>query len=462
MRNPKPLERKTLRMHKPTAAVITLGCKVNQYESEAAAERLEALGFSVVDAECGADVYIVNTCAVTAEAERKSRQLIRRCRRINPSAAVIVMGCASETAPREIAEIDGVFYVFGTANKLRAADAALEIVKSRAADSGGVRPAQIHVQKGAISNMREIEPMRITTAPRTRAYVKICDGCEGKCAYCIIPSLRGPVRSCRIDDILSEVNTLASGGVREVVFTGIETADFGRDTGESLIALLKAAALNEGLERIRLSSLEPTIFTPEFVDAVAGVPKIMPHFHISLQSGCDRTLHAMRRRYGVERAAASIELLREKIPDVMFSADMIVGFPGETDADFEETLGFVRKMRPLHLHVFPFSPRRGTAAEKMSGQVPESVKKERSSALIGLGESIRDDIISDYVSRRQNAWVLFEADEKDKAGAEEYHAGHTENFIEVYAKMTPRSVTGEILPVRLTHAENGIAYGDIC
>ncbi|MCD8004008.1 MAG: tRNA (N(6)-L-threonylcarbamoyladenosine(37)-C(2))-methylthiotransferase MtaB [Clostridia bacterium] len=442
---------------KPTAAVLTLGCKVNQYESVALTERLAALGFEIVGGDDAADVYIVNTCAVTAEAERKSRNLARRCIRRNPSASVIVMGCASETSPEEMAKIEGVRHVFGTKDKLSAANvaaadvAAAADIASEKSDNKGA--AVIHVNEGEVAALKKIEPMKITSSPRTRAYVKICDGCGGKCAYCIIPRARGPVRSRMTGDIIDEVRGLAAAGVREVVFTGIETADFGRDTGEDLISLLAAASDIYGLDRIRLSSLEPTIFTPEFAAAVAEIPKIAPHFHVSLQSGCDRTLHAMKRRYGTERVLESIAFLREKIPDLMLSADMIVGFPGETEEDFAETLEFIKRFRPLHLHVFPFSRRRGTVAETMENQVPETVKHERSARLISLGERLRDEEIASYLERTEVTDVLFEAD------ASGMHSGHTENFVEVRTAPTGASVTGQILPVKLECARDGVVYG---
>ncbi len=436
---------------KPTAAVLTLGCKVNQYESVALTERLAALGFEIVGGDDAADVYIVNTCAVTAEAERKSRNLARRCIRRNPSASVIVMGCASETSPERMAKIEGVRHVFGTKDKLSAAEAALAEVTSEKSDNKG--SAVIHINAGEVAAMKKIEPMKITSSPRTRAYVKICDGCGGKCAYCIIPRARGPVRSRMTGDIIEEVRGLAASGVREVVFTGIETADFGRDTGEDLISLLAAASDIDGLDRIRLSSLEPTIFTPEFAAAVSEIPKIAPHFHVSLQSGCDRTLHAMKRRYGTERVLENIAFLREKIPDLMLSADMIVGFPEETEEDFAETLEFIKRFRPLHLHVFPFSRRRGTVADTMENQVPETVKHGRSARLISLGERLRDEEIASYLERTEVTDVLFEADSSGM------HSGHTENFIEVRTAPTGDVVTGQILPVKLECARDGVVYG---
>ena len=436
-------------MNTPTASVITLGCKVNQYESEAIAERLSALGFELHTPEDVSDVYIINTCAVTAEAERKSRQLIRRSRRKNTNAAVIVCGCLSQSVPASTASIDGVAAVIGNKNKLRAADIAFDIVRN-----GAPSAPIITVDDGDIAVERQIEEMSITTAPRTRAYVKICDGCNGRCAYCLIPSMRGPVRSRRRDSVTDEVAALAASGVREVVLTGIETASYGRDTGDTLTGLIRAVAEIPGIERIRLGSLEPTVITPEFVQTAAETPKLVPHYHLSLQSGCSRTLAAMRRKYTAEGAMERIEMLRAAIPDVMFTTDVIVGFPGETEEDFAETLDFTRRARFLMMHVFQFSPRRGTAAENMPDQIPESVKHDRSARLIAEGHTVRDDVIAGYLSRTQSALVLFESD------IDGMHAGHTANFIEV--RTPPSGVAqGEIRTVRFTASRDGVVYGEV-
>lgn len=435
-------------MNKPTAAIITLGCKVNQYESEAVAERLTSLGFDVLDPSEPCDIYIINSCTVTAEADRKSRQAIRRARKGNINASVIVAGCFAENDPTAAAKIEGVAYVIGNKNKLFAADAALLTVKNG-------RPATPEILTGGnIFDETEIEKMSITHAPRTRAYIKICDGCDGKCAYCIIPSVRGRVRSRSISDICDEAAALVASGCREIVLTGIETAAFGRDTKETLAGLIKALAEINGIDRIRMGSLEPTVMRPEFIETLAQTPKAVPHFHLSLQSGCTRTLGAMRRKYTVEAAMQKLEALRAAIPDVMFTTDVIVGFPGETDADFEETLDFVRRARFLDMHVFQYSKRRGTPAATMPDQIPEAVKHERSSRLIALSESIKNDVIRDFVARTPECDVLFESDING------LHSGHTSNFIEV---RTPVSgvTPGEIRKVRFTDVKDGIAYGTL-
>lgn len=435
-------------MNHPTAAVITLGCKVNQYESEAVAERLASLGFSVLPAEEPCDVYVVNTCTVTAEADRKSRQTLRRARRRNPDAAVIVIGCSSENDPNALSKIDGVTYVIGNKDKLRAADLALDIIKN------GAPASPVVLADGEMHSIREIEKMSITKAPRTRAYVKICDGCDGKCSYCIIPSVRGSVRSRPIAEIKEEVETLVRGGCSEVVLTGIETASFGHDTKETLHDLLISLLDTNGLHRIRMGSLEPTVMRPEFIKTVAQSERIVPHFHLSLQSGCSRTLAAMRRKYNAKMAMDKLDSLRDAIPDVMFTTDIIVGFPGETDEDFEETLDFVRRARFLSMHVFQYSKRRGTPAAVMKDQVPEDKKHERSARLIALGQEISNSVVADYIARTPEADVLFESD----IGGE--HAGHTANFVEV---RTPQAGVrpGEIRRVRFCGVKDGVAVGTV-
>ena len=437
--------------HTPTASVITLGCKVNQYESEAISERLVSLGFELHAPDEASDIYIINTCAVTAEAERKSRQLIRRARRSNVDSHLILCGCWSQSSPTDAAKIDGVAVVIGNKNKLRAADEALDIIKNGAPSAPRILVGD---SGNDIADESQIEEMSVTSAPRTRAYVKICDGCNGRCAYCLIPSMRGPVRSRPIESIVSEVSALTENGCREVVLTGIETASFGRDTGESLVSLLEAVSDIDGIDRIRLGSLEPTVINDEFVRAAAQLPKLVPHYHLSLQSGCSRTLAAMRRKYNAPSAMTRIDALRAAIPHVMFTTDVIVGFPGETDNDFAQTIDFVRRARFLMLHVFQFSPRRGTAAESMPDQIPESVKHARSAELIRIGHEVRDNVISEYLADVGTAPVLFESD------IDGMHAGHTANFIEV---RTPQCgiVQGEIRNVRFDCVRDGVVYGEV-
>ena len=439
---------------RPALAVITLGCKVNQYESEAIAEAAEARGFNVLSSDDingnnDIDIFIINTCTVTAEADRKSRQMIRRARSHNKNAAVIVCGCFSQGSPDAALKLPGVAYVFGNTNKLASVDAALDIIKNGA-------PAIPVVRIGDdMQSVGKIEPMSVYSSPRTRAYIKICDGCDGKCSYCIIPHVRGAVRSKPRNEIISEVATLTHNGCREVVLTGIETASYGKDINDSLAGLLSAVAAIPGApERIRLGSLEPTVVRDDFISVVTGNDNIMPHFHLSLQSGCTRTLNAMRRKYTAEGALSRIEALRKAIPDVMLSTDIIVGFPGETEEDFTQTLRYAECARFLHIHVFPYSPRRGTPAAEMKDSVPESVKHERSARLIAAGNKTASAIVRDYIAQNPVAEVLFESDSYGM------HSGHTRNFIEVRTPLCGVR-QGEIRRVCFTGADGAVAIGEV-
>lgn len=410
--------------------VHTLGCKVSQYESEAILEAALARGFT--QGEKDADVHIVNTCTVTAEGDRKCRQLIRRLVKTSPDAKILVCGCYSQVSPAEVAAIKGVSYVSGTRDKLLLVDRALSLLRGEALPKVEVTPLD-----GAA-----FEKMCITRAPRTRAYVKIEDGCENRCAYCKIPDARGFVRSKTIADTVEEVKLLASGGVREVVLTGIETASFGRDTGESLADLLAEVEKIEGIERIRLGSLEPTLMRPAFIKKIARLKKLTPHFHLSMQSGCSKTLAAMRRKYNAETALDCIRALREAIPGVQLTTDFIVGFPGESDADFEATVAFVKEACFLQTHIFKYSKRAGTPAASMPDQVAEDVKHDRSQRLIAVCKEVSDALFSEEVRLRPVQTVLFEQT------VDGMWSGHTASFIEVRVK-SGLDLRGKFCAVRL-------------
>jgi len=412
-----------------TISVHTLGCKVSQYESEAILEAAISRGFTKADGVC--DVYIINTCTVTAEGDRKCRQLIRRLVKTAPDAKILVCGCYSQVAPEEIAAIKGVDYVCGTRDKLCIVDRALALLAGES------------IPKIEVSSLENapFEKMCITHAPRTRAYVKIEDGCENRCAYCKIPDARGPVRSKTIADTVAEVSALAKSGVREVVLTGIETASFGRDSGESLADLLFAVEEIDGIERIRLGSLEPTLMRPAFIEKIATLKKLTPHFHLSMQSGCSRTLASMRRKYNAETALQNIKAVRAAIPGVQFTTDFIVGFPGETDEDFAKTVAFVKEARFLQTHIFKYSKRQGTVAATMPDQVPEDVKHARSQELIAVCKTISDRLMQEEIASRPVQTVLFEQT------VDGMWSGHTASFIEVRVK-SDRDLHGEILPVQ--------------
>lgn len=428
-------------MHR-TFAVYTLGCKVSQYESEAILEEAVRRGFTPVTE--GADIAVINTCTVTAEGDRKCRQLIRRLVRQSPETKIMVCGCYSQVSPESVSAIDGVAYVCGTQNKLRTVERALELLDGKAIPKIEVAPLA-----GA-----DFESMRILHAPRTRAYIKIEDGCDNRCAYCKIPDARGHVRSKKIADVVAEARALTDAGVREVVLTGIETASFGADTGESLCDLLDAVNGIDGIERIRLGSLEPTLMRPAFLDRIAKVGKLTPHFHLSMQSGSSRTLAAMRRKYNAETALRNIENTRAALPDVQFTTDFIVGFPGETDEDFAETMEFARRAGFLATHVFKYSKRAGTPAAKMPDQVPEEIKHARSQALIALSAESTAHCLAEILAAHPTETVLFE----QKIGG--LWSGHTAAFAEVRAA-SDADLHGELRKVRLDKIEDGYIRADL-
>lgn len=427
-------------MHR-TFAVYTLGCKVSQYESEAILEEAVRRGFTPVTE--GADIAVINTCTVTAEGDRKCRQLIRRLVRQSPETKIMVCGCYSQVSPESVSAIDGVAYVCGTQNKLRTVERALELLDGKAIPKIEVAPLA-----GA-----DFESMRILHAPRTRAYIKIEDGCDNRCAYCKIPDARGHVRSKKIADVVAEARALTDAGVREVVLTGIETASFGADTGESLCDLLDAVNGIDGIERIRLGSLEPTLMRPAFLDRFAKVGKLTPHFHLSMQSGSSRTLAAMRRKYNAETALRNIENTRAALPGVQFTTDFIVGFPGETDEDFAETMEFARRVGFLATHVFKYSKRAGTPAAKMPDQIPEEVKHARSQALIALSAESTAHCLAEILAAHPTETVLFE----QKIGG--LWSGHTAAFAEVRAA-SDADLHGELRKVRLDKIEDGYIRAD--
>ena len=429
----------------PRVGLMTLGCKVNQYESEAIAELFQSKGFVIADADEPCDVYVINTCTVTAESDRKAGQLIRRAAAKNPDAPILVTGCFSQSHPDRVAAIKGVDFVCGNTDKLAVVAAAERLLKKRAA-----RP------EIAVSDVQTapFEPMTITRFDRTRAYVKIEDGCENRCSYCAIPAARGKVRSKPLAEVVSEVEGLVHGGCREVVLTGIETASWGRDLdGVTLADLLVAVDQIEGLERMRLGSLEPTLMREEFVQKIANLRTIVPHFHLSMQSGSARVLAAMRRRYNPDQAMAGIKRLRAAMPDAELTTDFIVGFPGESDEDFEQTMRFAAEAEFLQMHVFAYSKREGTPAATMTGQIEKSVKKERSARLIALGEELTARRLARALETPVRP-VLFETFSNGVA------VGHTREFFEV-AVPSPVPLDGEIRTVHTTHAENGRLWGEL-
>lgn len=423
-------------MSHPTAAILTLGCKVNQYESEAIAEGLAKAGFTIRPTTEVCDLYIINSCTVTSESDRKARQAIRRLIARNPAAYVIVTGCAAQIAPEKIAAIPGVDAVIGNRSKQEAVTAAVRLWAS------GTKCAVPRVDAPSLDGA-PFEPMTITRFDRTRAYVKIQDGCESRCTYCTIPRARGPQRSKPLEEVIREVSVLTESGCREIVLTGIETGAWGRDLGSlRLQDLLVAVDAIPGVGRIRLGSLDPTVMTEAFVSTIAPLASTAPHFHLSMQSGCSATLARMKRTYNVTMAEAAMARVKAGIPHARFTTDIIVGFPGETEEEFEETLAFARRAEFLHIHVFPYSRRDGTPAATMPDQVPEAVKHERVARLSAVSRetcgAILDRALADYRATGQPLIALMESKSKG------YMTGHTPDFMEVRLPLTGKDASCDL------------------
>ncbi len=421
---------------KYTVGIATLGCKVNQYESEAIAEELCRRGFEILRASEACDAYIINTCTVTAESDRKARQMIRRMISRNREAFILVTGCYAQISPEAIAEIEGVDYICGSSNKMSVADKLSSLVEK---GKSGICEICVPPLDGAV-----FECMSIEKFDRTRAYVKIEDGCESRCTYCTIPAARGHIRSKPFDDVLDEVRALTQGGCAEVVLTGIETGSYGDDLGdgEDLASLLCAIDRIEGIGRVRLGSLDPTVIKPDFVERIRGLKSLAPHFHLSLQSGSDKILAHMKRKYNSSQAMASIERLRGALPDVKFTTDIITGFPGEDEEDFCASCDFVRRAGFLMVHAFPYSKRRGTPAAEMKDQIPEEIKKQRVHILNEISREVRSRLLDEMIARGDAVEVLFESFDG------EYISGHTADFVEVRVKHD-RSMHACLAPVLL-------------
>lgn len=398
------------------ACVITLGCRTNQYESNAISAVLENEGFEIVIAGQPCDVCIVNTCTVTAESDRKSRQMIRRAKSFSDH--VIVTGCFAEISPQAASSIEGVDIVIGNKNKSAVADAAVSLACSRELTAD--------CNPGAFEDCDAISGIRST---RVRSFIKIEDGCDNKCAYCIIPKARGPVRSKSRERILAEAREAVDSGVREVILTGIEISCYGRDfsDGYTLIDLLEELCDVEGLTRVSVGSLDPHIMTRDFIGRISHLPKVVRHFHLSLQSGCSETLRSMRRKYSAEQAFQIIRSMKAAMPDAMFSVDIIAGFPGESDGNFEECVHFLSEAMPLHIHSFPYSPRLGTEAATMPRQVPENIKKARNQRLCSLNDEICSRLLEKYVIEHRDNPVNVLCEKV----ADGIAYGHSEHFVEV-------------------------------
>ena len=552
-------------------ATYTLGCKVSQYESTALAEELERLGLTEVDFSRFADAYVINTCTVTQESDAKSRKYIRRALRQNPNAVVAVMGCYSQRSPEQVAAIEGVSIVAGTADKMKLAPMIAELLSKKASESvrGGTaddgegdvalrantafdkidgmpspegeggplavdevlsgksdnisssstntpivmakslegekfepmsitRPertrAYVKIEDGCDSlpqrgkgdrfavdevssgkleetvslpahtpivitkslEGEKFEPMSITRPERTRAYVKIEDGCECRCTYCAIADARGPVRSKRPEDVIREVEGLYKSGTKEIVLTGIETGSYGADFTEKydLGDLIAELDRRGSCERIRLGSLAPELIGEKFIAKVGKTKILAPHFHLSMQSGSDSVLRGMKRRYNTEMALRNMEIIRSAFPSATFTTDLMVGFPGESDADFMETVEFVKKARFLDCHVFAYSRREGTPAATYKNQVPEDVKRKRSEMLIAEKNKVRDSVLREVCERGEPLSCIFETVKGN------VWTSHSDTFVEVRAT-SECDLSGRLVMVKPIRVEDGTIYGEI-
>ena len=422
-----------------TISTTTLGCKVNQYDTEAMLEAFERAGYVSVPFGEEADVCLINTCTVTGTGDQKSLKTIRRAAREHPGCAIVVCGCLAQREAEAILRMDNVKLVVGVQRRGEVVEL-LERALSEDRPVNAVAPL-----KGA-----GFENLFVTRHEgRTRAVMKIQEGCDRYCAYCIIPSVRGPVRSMALEDVRAEAARLAAAGYREIVLTGIHLASYGRGTAYGLPDAIRAVHDTAGVERVRLGSLEPITATDGFALALSRMPGVMRQFHLSLQSGSAGVLKRMRRRYTPEEYMAAVQNLRRHMPDCAVTTDVIAGFPGETDAEFSETMDFILAARLARIHAFPYSRRTGTVADGLPDQVPEAVKKARTKKLIALGNQLERDYVSSMLNTVQP--VLFE--QSVGGGLAE---GYTGQYIRVRAKAEP----GELKSVRLISAEGTLALGE--
>lgn len=420
-----------------TFSILTLGCKVNQYESEAMKELFEKNQYVEVDKETDvADVYIVNTCTVTNLSDRKSRQYIRRAKRENPDAIVAVVGCYSQVSPKEVESLEDVDIIIGTSERERI----VELCENYKKDQGKINIVR------SLKGDREFQKIKTTREHiMTRSYMKVQDGCNRFCSYCIIPYARGEIRSRTIEDSLEEAKVLAKAGYKEIVLTGIHIGSYGKDLGDKrLIDLIEAIGKVQGIERIRLSSVEPVIITDEFMERALETKKLCDHFHLSLQSGSNKILKAMNRRYTREEYMEKCQIIRKYMPYAGLTTDIIVGFPTETDEDFNDSLDLVEKVKFSKIHVFKYSKRKGTPAASMKNQVDGNIKIERSEKLLETNDRLMEEFIEK--NKNRSLKVLFEERKED------YYEGYTTNYIRCKLK-TQEELKNKIINVKIKGVE---------
>ena len=425
-----------------TVAFHTLGCKVNQYDTQAMRERFEEAGFRTVDFEDRADVYVVNTCTVTGTGDKKSMQTIRRCHRNNPDAAIVVTGCLAQRAADEL-KLPGVRLVLGTQ---RRGEVVQLLGQALEQDCALI----------AVETLRQAPFERLTVHAHeghTRATMKIQEGCDRFCTYCIIPSVRGPIRSRPLDEIRAEAESLAAAGFKEVVLTGIHLTSYGREQHGKITLLDAIRAVHgvEGIERIRLGSLEPVVVTEEFVQGIAAMPKVCHQFHLALQSGSDTVLARMRRRYTSGEFLAACAMLRGAFEDCALTTDVMTGFPGETEEEFAQTVDTCQKAGFARMHVFPYSEREGTKAAAMEGSVPRHIREERARQLIAVGKELERAALEGRIGKTDE--VLIEEIDAQGRGT-----GYTGGYMRVHVQ---GAKPGEIVRVRITGIENDELSGEI-
>ena len=423
------------------AAFHNLGCKVNSYELDIMRQKMEESGYSIVPFEEEADVYVINTCTVTNIADRKSRQMIHKAKKRNPDAVVIAVGCYVETDPERVGTDSAIDLAIGNNNKARIAELLDEFLKSIGESNRDRRTLGGRTMTD-LTHRPQYEDMQLEDPGHTRAFVKIQDGCNQFCSYCIIPYARGRIRSRRPGEILKEIRTIAGKGIREVVLTGIHVSSYGLEwdartdnvpfdplkSGAFLLDLMEEIRKIPGIERIRLSSLEPRIMTEEFVKGIADMPEVCPHFHLSLQSGCNATLRRMNRHYTAEEFMESVKLLRRYYEEPAITTDVIVGFPGESETEFEETVKFLEEVNFYEMHVFKYSVRKGTVAAKLPVQIPDPVKGVRSDVLLEMTESQSKAYRNKFIGKSEE--LLLEEIIQTPAGA--CWRGHTKRYVEGY------------------------------
>lgn len=420
------------------AALHNLGCKVNAYETEAMQHLLEEAGYEIVPFTQKADVYVINTCSVTNMADRKSRQMLHKAKKNNPDSIVVAAGCYVQTSEKEVLNDLSVDIVIGNDRK----HDLVRLLEEYSLDS--VRDTVDDINDGK----HDFEELFIDqTKEHTRAFIKVQDGCNQFCSYCIIPYARGRVRSRRFENVIAEVERLAANGFKEVVLTGIHLSSYGVDFEEAtgLLELIQAVNAVKGIERIRLGSLEPKIVTEHFASELSKLDKICPHFHLSLQSGCDATLKRMNRKYTTKEYERGCELLRKYFVHPAITTDVIVGFPGETEEEFEQTKAYLEHIHFYEMHIFKYSKRKGTRAAVMPDQIDEQIKAARSEKLIALGHDMSKEFRKFYIGKNEE--VLFE--EKAVIGDKEYFVGYTKEYVKV-AKKTDENLENQIVSGRIS------------